>query len=172
MSKGADVRFIGFNKYVRKPIKENTYKNWVMNGKNNSNYKDIIEMYNGSVTNKAINNAYIDLAYGRGLSVHDDNEKETILKEVLEYFPKKQHKAIVTDNQILNAHALQIHRQKGNKNKLAKIEHISKVNVIPSVADEDGVIRSYWYSADWDKQYQAKYYLRPHFVSFEQYRTV
>lgn len=157
MSKGADVRFIGFNKYVRKPIKENTYKNWVMNGKNNSNYKDIIEMYNGSVTNKAINNAYIDLAYGRGLAVHDDNEKETILKEVLEYFPKKQHKAIVTDNQILNAHALQIHRQKGNKNKLAKIEHISKVNVIPSVADEDGVIRSYWYSADWDKQYQAKY---------------
>jgi hypothetical protein len=153
----ADIRFIGFNKYVKEPIKENTYKNWVTNGHNNSNYKYIIDMYNGSVTNKAINNAYSDLAYGRGLAVHDDNEKETLLREVLDYFPKKQHKPILIDNQILGEHALQVHRQKGAKNKLASIEHISKSNVVPSIANEDGVIESYWYSSDWSKSGWQKY---------------
>jgi hypothetical protein len=157
MSKNGDIVFIGFNKYTKQPIKENTYKNWVMNGKNNENYKFIIDMYNGSTTNKAINNAYIDLAYGRGLAIHDDDENETKLKELLEYFPKKNHKPVLVDNQILGELAFQVHRQKGNKKALAKIEHIAKANVIPSIEDEDGNIRSYWYSADWDKQYQNKY---------------
>ena len=37
-----DIRFIGFNKYTRKEIKESTYRKWVMNGENNDNYKYII----------------------------------------------------------------------------------------------------------------------------------
>ena len=157
MSDSADIRYIGFNKYTKQPIKENTYKNYVMNGKNNENYKFIIDMYNGSTTNKAINNAYVDLAYGRGLAIHDDDENETKLKELLEYFPKLQHKPVLVDNQILGELSFQVHRQRGNKNALAKIEHISKSNVIPSVEDDEGNIRSYWYSADWNKQYQSKY---------------
>lgn len=157
MSNSADIRFIGFNQYTRQPIKENTYRNWVMNGKNNENYKYIIDRYNGSTTNKAVNNAYIDLAYGRGIGIHDKEEDSTELKEFHKIVSKKDLKAITTDNQILGEFSLQIHRQKGAKNKLAKIEHISKANVIPSVADERGVIRSYWYSSDWSKQYQNKY---------------
>ena len=155
----ADIRFIGFNKYTKQVVKEDTFRRWVLNGKNNANYKYIIDMYNASTTNKAINNAYIDLAYGRGLAVHDDDINETILQQVLPYFPKKEHKAVLTDNQIFGEHAFQIHRQKGNKNKLAKIEHIEKYNVIPSIEDEDGNIRSYWYSRDWQKnnEFEAKY---------------
>lgn len=157
MSKNNDIVFVGFNKYTKQQVKEDTFRNWVMNGKGNSNYKYIIEMYNGSVTNKAINNAYVDLAYGRGLAIHEDDENETKLKELLEYFPKKQHKRVLVDNQILNELSFQIHRQKGNKNALAKIEHIAKSNVIPSVEDNMGNIRSYWYSANWDKQHENKY---------------
>jgi hypothetical protein len=155
----ADIRFIGFNKYTKQVVKEDTFRRWVLNGKNNANYKYIIDMYNASTTNKAINNAYIDLAYGRGLAVHDDDINETILQQVLPYFPKKEHKAVLTDNQIFGEHAFQIHRQKGNKNKLAKIEHIEKYNVVPSIEDEDGNIRSYWYSRDWQKnnEFEAKY---------------
>lgn len=157
MSKNGDIVFVGFNKYTKKEVKEDDFHKWVMNGKDNANYKYIIDMYNGSTTNKAINNAYIDLAYGRGLSIHDDDENETKLKELLEYFPKKQHKPVLVDNQILGELAFQIHRQKGNKKALAKIEHISKSNVIPSIEDSKGNIRSYWYSADWSKQWDVKY---------------
>lgn len=156
-NKESDIRFIGFNKYTRQPIKENTYRNWVMNGKNNANYKYIIDRYNGSTTNKSINNSYIDLAYGRGISIHDQEDDSKDLKDFLELMSKKDVKAVIADYQILGELSMQIHRQSGNKNKLAKVEHISKANVIPSVEDEDGVIRSYWYSADWNKQYQKKY---------------
>ena len=153
----SDIRFVGFNKYTRLPIKENTNKNWVMNGKNNENYKYIIDRYNGSTTNKAINNSYIDLAYGRGISIHDQEEDSKELEEFLSIMSKKDIKAVISDYQILGELSMQIHRQSGSKNKLAKIEHISKSNVIPSIEDENGIIRSYWYSADWSKQFQNKY---------------
>lgn len=153
-----DIHFIGFNKYTRQPIKENTYKNWVMNGKNNENYQYIIDRYNGSTTNKAVNNAYMKLCYGRGLSIHEQEDATSEdLKRFNEIMSIRDVRSVVTDFQILNEFSVQIHRQKGAKNKLAKIEHISKSNVIPSVADEDGIIKSYWYSADWTKQYQTKY---------------
>lgn len=157
MSNKVDIRFIGFNQYTRQPVKENTYRNWVMNGKNNENYKYIIDRYNGSTTNKAVNNAYADLIYGRGVSIHDQEENSKLLDEFYEIISKKDLKAVSIDYQILTELSFQIHRQSGNKNKLAKIEHISKANVIPSVADENGIIRSYWYSSDWTKQYQKKY---------------
>lgn len=152
----ADIRFIGFNKYTRKEVKENTYKNWVMNGPNNENYKYIIDRYNGSTTNKAICNAYADLIYGRGLSIKGVDDNAPLSKQLNEIIRKKELRAVALDFQILNELSFQIHRQKKDKG-LAKIEQIEKSNVIPSVADEDGKIRSYWYSADWSKQYQTKY---------------
>ena len=148
---------LSFNKYTQKPVVENKARNWVMNGRNNENYKYIIDRYNGSTTNKAVNNSYIDLAYGRGLSIHEKEDDSLEVKELHSYIHKNEVRAILTDNQIFTAHSFQIHRQKGNKNKLAKIEHISKSNVIPSIPDDNGVIKSYWYSMDWTKQYQAKY---------------
>lgn len=153
----SDVRYVNFNKYTHSPITENIARNWVMNGRNNANYKYIIERYNGSTTNKAINNAYVDLAYGRGLGIHDQEDDSAELKGFFELMSKADLRNVLTDNQILGAFSVQIHRQNGGKNKLAKIEHISKSNVIPSLEDDDGIIRSYWYSRDWDKQYQAKY---------------
>lgn len=157
MHKGADIHYVGFNKYTKQEVKENDYRNMVFNGKNNDNYKYIIERYNGSTTNKAVNNAYINLAYGRGLALHDEDEDSPLLLSILEHISKKDIKGILTDNQILGEHCFQVHRQRSNKSKLAKLEHLDKSKVIPSVTNEFGVIKSYWYSADWDKQWQAKY---------------
>lgn len=154
----SDVRFIGFNKYTRVPVRENTAQNWVQNGRDNANYKYIIERNNGSTTNKAINNAYTDLAYGRGLSIHDVDDDSNETKELLKLINKKDLKAILADNQVFSAHSIVIHRQKGNKNKLARLDHIEKSNVIPSIKNEDdGLIHSYFYSEDWTKTSQTEY---------------
>lgn len=150
-----DIRFIGFNKYTRKEIKENTYKRWVMNGANNDNYKYIIDRYNGSTTNKAICNAYADLIYGRGLSIKGVPDDSIETKQLFEIIKKKEMKAVAIDFQVFNELSFMVHRTK--KKGLHRIEQIEKSNVIPSVADEEGKIRSYWYSADWSKQYQTKY---------------
>lgn len=162
MSNESDVHFIGFNKYTREEPKENKFKRWVVNGHKdgvfNSNYNNIIRAYNGSTTNRAINNSYITMAYGRGIAIHDKPLDTPEIKKFHEKVPKKDLRNILFDNQILNEYAFVIHRQSGiNKNKLATIEHISKSNVIPSISDENGIIKSYWYSADWSKQYQVKY---------------
>jgi hypothetical protein len=154
----ADVRFIGFNKYTRLDVRENTAQNWVQNGRDNGNYKYIIDRNNGSTTNKAINNAYTDLAYGRGLSIHDVEDDSNETKELLKLINKKDLKAILSDNQVFSAHSMVIHRQKGNKNKLARIEHIEKSNVIPAIRNiDDRLIHSYFYSEDWTKIAQTEY---------------
>jgi hypothetical protein len=154
----SDVRFIGFNKYTRVPVRENTAQNWVQNGRDNANYKYIIERNNGSTTNKAINNAYTDLAYGRGLSIHDVEDDSNETKELLKLINKKDLKAILADNQVFSAHSIVIHRQKGNKKKLARLDHIEKSNVIPAIKnEEDGLIHSYFYSEDWTKTSQTEY---------------
>jgi hypothetical protein len=154
----ADVRFIGFNKYTKLPVKENTAQNWVQNGRDNGNYKYIIDRNNGSTTNRAINNAYTDLAYGRGLSIHDVEDDSEQTKELFKLINKKDLRAILSDNQVFSAHSIVIHRQKGDKNKLAKIEHIEKSNVIPAIKNEDDdLIHSYFYSEDWTRISQAEY---------------
>lgn len=162
MSDSSDFHFVGFNKYTRDKPKENNYKKWVVNGHKdgvfNSNYQNIINAYNGSTTNRAINNSYIKMAYGRGLAIHDKETDTLELQKFHEKISKKDLRNLIFDNQLLSEYSFVIHRQSGaSKGKLANIEHISKSNVIPSVADENGVIRSYWYSADWTKQYQNKY---------------
>lgn len=162
MNSSSDIHFIGFNKYTTEKPKENKFKRWVVNGQVdgvfNSNYHNIIRAYNGSNTNRSINNSYIKMAYGRGLAIHDKPVDTPELKKIHDIISKKDLRNVIFDNQLLDEYALVVHRQSGvNKNKLAKIEHISKSNVIPSMADNDGVIRSYWYSADWSKQYQERY---------------
>jgi len=62
-----DIRLIQLNNYIRPKLEENKGRNWVLNGKNNSFYKYIIDRYNGSSTHSAIINSYIDMVYGRGI---------------------------------------------------------------------------------------------------------
>jgi len=166
MLNNGDIHFIGFNKYSRSEPKENDYYKWVVNGFKdnvfNSNYQDIIRAYNGSTTNRAINNSYVKMAYGRGLAIHDMPLDTPLLTQFHEKLSKKDLRNVVMDYQLLNEFSVVVHRQSGvNKNKIAKIEHISKSNVIPSIADEDGIIRSYWYSPDWSQKNRWKTKYKP-----------
>jgi hypothetical protein len=156
-SNNTDFHYVNFNKYTRKPVREDEFMNRVFNGHDNINYTYIIDRYNGSTTNKAVNNAYIKLAYGRGLGIHGKPEDDPKIKEFLEIMNKTCLKNVLKDNQILSERSYQIHRQTGDKGKIAKLEHIDKSKVIPSIVDDEGVIRSYWYSLNWLKQYDPKY---------------
>ena len=166
MPNNGDIHFIGFNKYSRAEPKENDYYKWVVNGFKdgvfNSNYQDIIRAYNGSTTNRAINNSYTKMAYGRGLAIHEKELDDPLLKQFHEKLSKRDLRNVIFDYQLLNEFSVVVHRQSGiNRKKLAKIEHISKSNVIPSIADEDGIIRSYWYSPDWSQKNRWKTKYKP-----------
>ena len=148
-NKSLDIKLITLSNYVRPNVVENKSRDWVLNGRNNSFYQYIIDRHNGSPTNSSINNSYIDLIYGRGLfytngvrGVNDWAKLQTILR------PKDLRK-IIADFQIFGEFAFQVIKTKGGG--LSSIEHLGKQNVVPSIANEDGEIESYWFSRDWTK---------------------
>jgi hypothetical protein len=143
-----DIRLIQLNNYIRPKVEENKSKNWVLNGKNNDFYKYIINRYNGSVTNSAIINSYIDMIYGRGIhaknaltNTQDWLRFKMILKDT-------DLKRIVSDFTLFNEFSAQVIKAK-NKTDLGAIKHTPKERVVPSIENEEEEIESYWYSKDW-----------------------
>ena len=147
-----DIRLIQLNNYVRPSLEENKFQDWVLNGKKNSFYQYIIDRNNGSPTNSAINNAYIDLIIGRGL--YDKNDSKDF-DRLMEVFSKDTFRKVATDLQLFNEFSNQI-VHKRNRKEIPVIEHIAKNKVVPQVEDEDGMIKGYWYSKDWTNTYKNK----------------
>ena len=124
--------------YVRPEIKESNSKNWVMNGDDNQMYKDIIACYYSSPTNSAIIDSYARYVYGLGLNIQQD------------FISKSDLRRVCFDMVLFGEASFEI-TPKG------KLYHIEKDKLLPNKA-EDGEIKSYWYSFNWDdeKKYPAK----------------
>ena len=145
MSTKPDIRVINLSSYVKPKPQENKSKGWVLNGKNNEFYQYIIDRNNGSPTNSSVNKSYTDLIYGRGLSIKQGITDDYIkVKKILN---KKDVRRICSDFQIFNESSFEVIPAKNGD--LAQIKHVPKNLVVPSVADEDLEINSYWFSTDW-----------------------
>lgn len=143
-----DIRLIQLNNYIRPKIEENKSKNWVLNGRNNSFYYYLIDRYNGSTTNSAIINSYIDMIYAGGLGaknalVNTDDwlRFNVIMKDV-------DIRKVISDFALFNEFSMQVIKAK-NKKDLGAIKHLPKERVAPSLEDEEEEINFYWYSRDW-----------------------
>ena len=143
------IKLINLSNYVRPNPIENKQKNWVLNGRNNEFYQYIIDRSNGSVTNKSILDSYETLVYGRGLGftngisgTNDWAKLQTILRP-------RELKKLVKDKVVFNEWSAQVIETRGKD--LSSIEHIAKEKVVPSVANEDNEIESYWFSRDWSR---------------------
>jgi hypothetical protein len=150
----SEIKLITLSNYVRPTLDENKSRNWVMNGIRNEFYQTIIDRYNGSPTNAAVINSYVDLIYGRGLSAKNQvrNVSDWVkLKTVLK--PKELRK-IISDFELFGEFSFQITESKGKE--LSSITHIPKQRVIPSIENEDEEIETYWYSKNWAKYQQVK----------------
>jgi len=142
-----EIKLITLSSYVRPEVKENKFKDWVMNGTKNEFYQYIIDRYNGSPTNAAIINSYVDLIYGRGL--HAKNAASNVsqwakLKSVLK---SSDVRKIISDFELFGELSMQVTQTKGKD--LASITHVPKQRVIPSIENEEEVIEFYWYSKNW-----------------------
>jgi len=153
-----EVRLIQLNSYIRPKLQENKGKNWVLDGKNNEFYSYIIDRFNGSPTNAAIINSYIDLIYGGGLTSNDQIGLDK-LNEVLK--PKELRK-VIADFELFGEASFQTIKRK-DKKLLPDIYHIPKNLIAPTIENEDYEIDGYWFSRDWTKQYQNPPELYPSF---------
>lgn len=141
------------NNYVRPQLVENKSKDWVLNGKNNSFYKYIIDRNNGSPTNAAINNSYSNLIYGKGLYMKSGTANDWIV--FMTSFRPKEIRKIVSDFQIFGEGSFQKVKAKGKK-EFPYFYHLPKQRVAPQIANEDEEIEGYWYSRDWAKQFKEE----------------
>lgn len=145
-----DIRLIQLNSYVRPPIIESMSKEWVLNGKNNSFYDDLVDSYTGSPTNASIINTYSDLIYGRGLGTTSKQTSDVVkLAQILD---KKELRKIVIDFELYGEASIQVLKSRGGG--IAEIAHIDKKKIAPNKENEDGEIEGYWYCENWNKQNQ------------------
>ena len=142
-----DIRLIQLNSYVRPKIIETPSKDWVLNGKNNSFYQDIIDAYNGSPTNMAVINSFVDLCYGQGLYQKTPNALNWVkLASILK--PAELRK-VIYDFCLFGEATIQVVKSKGKD--ISEIAHIPKELIAPNKVNEDGEIETYWYCEDWSK---------------------
>lgn len=124
------LQVIQMSNYVRPEIKEKSNKDWVENGEGNEMYTEIIDAYYGSPTNSAIIDSYSRMIFGLGLNVNQN------------FVSKKELKKVCTDMALFGEASVEIKPD-------GKIVHVPKQKVLPSKA-VDGVVKSYWYSFDWE----------------------
>jgi hypothetical protein len=150
------TKIIQLSNYVKPPIVEERNKEWVLNGRNNSFFDYIIERYNGSPTNAALINAYIDRVYGKGLSIVNAKGNASEYAALLTIMRPKELRKLVSDFVLFGSCVGQVRYGKGSKRTIAKVEHLDRRMVAPEKTNKDGEIEGYYVSEDWSKTFTEK----------------
>jgi len=145
----SDIRLLQFSNYVRPDVVEEKSKDWVLNGKKNSFYQYIIDRYNGSPTNAAIINSYIDLILGKGLIATNAKSNIQDWVKFKTLLSSRDLRRIIADFQLFGEASIQVVKNKGKG--LSGIYHIPKQYIAPQIENEDGEIEGYWYTKNWAK---------------------
>ncbi len=150
-----NIVLLSLGNYVRPVVVENKSKNWVLNGVNNSFYQVIIDRYNGSPTNAAIINSYVDLIYGKGLRAKNAGRNLVDWTKFKTVLSRKDLRRIISDFELFGEASMEVIQTKGKE--LSSISHIAKNLVVPSIENEDCEIENYFFSKDWVRSGQAAY---------------
>ncbi|MEM9823231.1 MAG: hypothetical protein AAF985_19275, partial [Bacteroidota bacterium] len=147
---------IEMSKYIKPVIKEEMGKDWVLNGRNNHFWDYILDRYNGSPTNSAIIDAYVDRIYGKGLSIKNSKSNASELLKVLTVLNPKEALKIVWDYETFGSAVGQIRYAKSSERRIAKIEHLERKHIAPAKLNYEGEIDRYWFCTDWKKAHQLE----------------
>ncbi len=155
MSKYSNVRLLQLNNYVKPEIKESQSESWVLNGDKNSYFKYVIDRYNGSATNAAIINSFVERIYGKGLTALNASKKPEEYVKLLEMFPKRELKRVIADLKLQCNSAFEVIYSKAGK-EVVKCYHIPVETLGANKVNDDGDIEGYWYCQDWSNTYKNK----------------
>lgn len=157
MSKKYDVEFIQMSKYVRPIVEPSISSKWTLNGLNNEYYNYIKDCYDGSVTNKAIINAFKNYIYAEGLISKNENFN------IYRYVSKNDIKLFVLDYKIYGGFAVQViwNSVKDIKDKKPiYFKYIPIYKLGLNIDKDTQDINGYWYSFDWrnTSKYKPTFY--------------
>ena len=103
-------------------------------------------LYKNSSLNYALISGIADRIYGQGLFTY--SRDKIGLAKFKAVFNKEEQKKFILDVYEQGNGALQLTTDRAGR--ITEVEHMPINTLLPNKADEDGLIPSYWYSANWD----------------------
>jgi len=144
-----NVHVLQLSSYTSPVIQESKKDEWVEYGANNDYYQYLIDRYTGSATNNAIINNICRLIYGRGLGALNASKHPNEYAQMVTLFPKEEVRKMVDDLYLLGGAMIQVIYSKDRK-KIVSVYH-SPVQLWRSEkCDENGEIKGYYYSDNWN----------------------
>lgn len=147
--KHSDIKLIELSSYVRPEIEENYGRKYVLNGRDNSFFRYVIDRYNGSPTNQRILNNKCKLVYGKGITQKGGLE---IYEDLAEIFNKREQEKCIKDFELQSQYAMQLVKSKGGG--IASISHIAIDKLGMEKMNNKGEVDNVYYCEDWTKTYK------------------
>lgn len=135
-------------------------RNYILNGHNNRNFKTYQDAYDDSPTNQSIINAFVNFIYGEGL--HNSSTISDI--DINVFLSKEDVKLICKDYKLYGGFSVQIVWDSNvSEKRPLKIKYIPVYKLGVNYDIQSMEINGYWYSYDWERQYNYRPVLYPKF---------
>lgn len=144
-----NIHVLELSSYTRPEIVEDSRKEWVTLGEDNSGYCEIIERYKNSTTNGSIINNVARLGYGKGLDALDASKKPNDYAVMKSLFKPKMLRSALLNEYMLGTGYLQVIYNK-NHTSILRVETVKTKHIAPEKCNKDGEIVGYYYSDNWE----------------------
>ena len=143
------IHIVEMSSHIRPEVTEVYGDKWISYGEENNYYNYLIERYNGSPTNNASINGIVEMIYGKGLAVMNEEKKSELSKKIDKLIPKESLRRACYDFYMLGGCAFQVIYSKSGK-EIMPLVHMP-VETLRAEKAVDGAIKGYYYSPDWTK---------------------
>ena len=142
------IKIVQLASYTAPKIVESKSKEWVFYGENNNYYQHLIDLYNSSPTNNAAINGISQMIFGKGLDATDSTKKLEEYAMMKSLFSNDCVRRLAYDLKLMGQCAMQVVYDKSHK-RIIEVAHFPIETLRSGKANEDGIVDSYFYSADW-----------------------
>lgn len=142
------VKIVQLASYTAPKIVESKSKEWVFYGENNNYYQHLIDLYNSSPTNNAAINGISQMIFGKGLDATDSTKKLEEYAMMKSLFSNDCVRRLAYDLKLMGQCAMQVVYDKSHK-RIIEVAHFPIETLRSGKANEEGIVDSYFYSADW-----------------------
>jgi hypothetical protein len=142
------VKIVQLASYTAPRIVESKSKEWVFYGENNNYYQHLIDLYNSSPTNNAAINGISQMIFGKGLDATDSTKKLEEYAMMKSLFSNDCVRRLAYDLKLMGQCAMQVVYDKSHK-RIIEVAHFPIETLRSGKANEEGIVDSYFYSADW-----------------------
>jgi len=151
-----NINVVQLSNYVAPKVTEERGKEWVKYGVDNDYFDYLLDRYRGSPTNHAIINGVSEMIAGDGIVPLSSRASNSYAKALSLFADEDVHRWAF-DLKCLGYYIMLVTLKKG----VEEVEYTPVQNWRSGLADEEGVVKEYFYSDDWGQSNLAKFKPKP-----------